>query len=273
MSDDLTAGAIQARVCTQWLGSNCIYRDRVDSTNARLLEWARGDAPHGTLLAADTQSHGRGRLSRTWHSPAGLNLYFSVLLRPRWDLGATPTLSLAAGVALAESCRKMLPSAPELKWPNDLLWSGRKLAGILVETAVDSSGVLYAVVGIGINVNQRQFPAELQESAGSLRLAAGRCFDRLEVLAAVLEQLETWIDCLGEEGGSRVVAAWKQHAPWLGRQITVRHGDQVLSGTAVGLEPHGALRLRDADGREHSMLSGDASLTDAPLDESKRIVT
>lgn len=273
MSDDLTAGAIRARVSTRWLGSNCIYRDCVDSTNSRLLQLARGDAPHGTLLVADTQTRGRGRLNRSWHSPAGLNLYFSVLLRPGWNVRVMPLLSLAAGVALAETFREMLPSAPELKWPNDLLWSGRKLAGILVETAADSSGVLYAVVGIGINVNQQRFPAELHDSAGSLRLAAGRCLDRLDVLAAVVEQLEIWIDSLGETAGNDVLAAWTKYAPWMGRPITVRHGNRQLSGTAVGLEPQGALRLRDAEGREHSLLWGDALLTDSPADESKEIAS
>jgi len=257
MSGDLTPDAVLSRLTTRWLGRDLHVAEQVDSTNSRVAQRAREGAAHGMVVVAEQQVAGRGRLQREWHSPAGANLYFSVLLRPAWSPQTAPPLSLAAGVALAESVRAYLPRPPELKWPNDLLFEGRKLAGILVEAVMTRQVIDFVVLGIGLNVNQLQFPPPLDKTAGSLRWAAGRPLDRAELLSAVLARLEVWIDELQSRGGAAAIEAWQQHAAWLGTPIRVSTGGRELRGIALGVDANGALRLRDASGEEHAVVSGD----------------
>lgn len=260
MSADLLPDVVLPRLATKWLGRPYVYEREVDSTNTRVAQLARDGGVHGTVMVADAQTCGRGRLRRQWHSPAGLNLYFSVLLRPGWKARNAPPLSLAAGVALAEAVEPWTQGPPELKWPNDLLAEGRKLAGILVEAVLDRETVQHVVLGVGLNVNQRQFPTLLAESAASLSLTSGRQLHRGEVLVAVLARLELWLDRLQQQGPQPVLDGWRRYAPWMGQLLKVQNGANELVGTALGLEPHGALRVRDDRGREHSVLSGDAFL-------------
>jgi len=252
-SDSLAA----PRLSTRWLGRCYEFAARIDSTNARAEKWATAGAPHGAVVAADEQTRGRGRLARTWQSPAGVNLYFSVVVRTTWHVFESPPLSLAAGVALAEACQDLLPARPVLKWPNDLLYEGRKLAGILVETVLRQGEVEFAILGIGLNVNQTGFPGELQQTATSLRLAAGRPLDRARVLDRVLVQLETWLDRLAGGEAAQIPEAWSAYAPWLGEEITAASRGGELSGIALGLDQAGALLVRDAAGKEHRVLAGD----------------
>lgn len=260
MADDLTPEAVAARLTTRWLGRPVQCEREVDSTNTRLHELARQGAAAGLVIAADTQTSGRGRQQRQWHSPPGRNLYFSVLLRPAWKTSETPPLSLAAGVALAEAVRPLLPARPTLKWPNDLLFEGRKLAGILVEAQADRQAVRHVVVGIGLNVNQQAFPGDLAERAGSLRSVSGQPWDRADVLARVLQSLELWLDTL-RSSPSVVLEVWQSYAPWVGGPVAVSNGASSVRGVALGLSAEGALRVRDAEGREHLLLSGDVEQT------------
>jgi BirA family biotin operon repressor/biotin-[acetyl-CoA-carboxylase] ligase len=260
MSPDLLPDEVYARLTTAWIARPYFYEHEVDSTNARLHALAKKGESHGTVYAADTQTQGRGRLSRSWHSPAGLNLYFSVLLRPAWHAPTIPPLSLAAGVALAEAIEPYCNVAPKLKWPNDVLCEGRKVAGILVEAALDGEIVHHVVLGVGLNVNQQEFPGLLAGRAGSLRALTGTQHHRADVLAAVLARLEYWIDVFHENGRAAVIEGWQRRACWMGEKVRVKNGKCELVGTAIGLDPDGALRIEDEDGREHAVLAGDASL-------------
>ncbi len=261
MPDDLTREAIRPQLTTRWLGRSYLYETELGSTNSRLEELAKQDAEqdaeHGTVLVSDRQTEGRGRGQRSWHSPPGLNLYFSVLLRPDWPVGAARPVSLAAGVALAEALQPLLPGAPALKWPNDLLYEDRKLAGILVEASLHRESIRHMIVGIGINVNERQFPDALADLAGSLSLAAGKTFDRGEVLAMVLVRLEHWFDSLDRDGAAPTIARWQAYATWIGQPVCVRNGETGVRGTALGLDARGSLIVRDEQGRQQTVLSGD----------------
>ena len=254
--DDLSPDRVLSRLTTSWLGKTYLYEREVPSTNDWADRLAREGGAHGTVVAADAQSRGKGRLGRRWHSPRGVNLYFSVLLRPAWEVARVQPISLAVGVALAEALESFLPAAPELKWPNDLLWQGKKLAGILVESTLagkqvqQEQQVQHVIVGLGLNVNQEEFPEELAGRAISMKMMTGRTLDRGEVLAGLLGRLEHWIDRMDRHGLPPVVDTWQRYAPWIGREITVQHGNKPLSGTALGLTPLGALRLRDAAGCE-----------------------
>ena len=257
MPNDLTLEAIRPQLTTRWLGRSYLYEAELGSTNSRLEAMAGQDAEHGTVLVADRQTVGRGREQRSWHSPPGLNLYLSVLLRPDWSVGAARPVSLAAGIALAEAIQPLLPGAPVLKWPNDLLYEGRKLAGILVEASLHRESIRHMIVGIGINVNQQQFPEPLTDLASSLSLAAGRMFDRGEVLALVLARLEHWFDSLDRDGAAPTIARWQDYATWIGQPVSVRNGDAEVHGMALGLDARGALIVRDEQGRQQTILSGD----------------
>jgi BirA family biotin operon repressor/biotin-[acetyl-CoA-carboxylase] ligase len=169
-------------------------------------------------------------------------------------------VSLAAGVALAETVELLLPEAPEVKWPNDILWQGQKLAGILVESFVNRARVVHVVLGIGLNVNQLTFPAEIADRAISLRLAAGKSWNRAEVLVTLLARLELWLNHLADDRADQLISSWKRFAPWIGQRISVRSGKQNLVGTALGLEPNGALRLQDQQGRVHLVVTGEVQI-------------
>lgn len=256
---------IEARRTTRWLGQDYRYLEVVGSTNEELGRWALDGAAAGTVLVADRQEAGRGRLGRAWESPPGQNLYLSVLLRPSWAPSELPPITLAVAVAVARALEPFLGAAPLVKWPNDLLTSERrKLCGILAEMSAELDSVRHIVLGVGINVNQTRFGRALGNTASSLRRETGRAVSRAEVLLAVLAELEEWLDVLlggGEDGRDRILQEWLTLAePWLGGQVTVHDMQGVLEGRAVGIDTSGAL-LVEADGVQHRILAGDLRLS------------
>ena len=209
------------------------------------------------MIAADAQTGGRGRLGRTWHSPPGDNLYVSLLLRPRRSAAEIPPLTLLAGAAVARAIAP-LGVSPRLKWPNDVqlvdaAGTRRKLAGVLTEMASAGARVEHVVVGIGINVNATAFPEELADRATSLRLATGAPVDRAGVLARLLDAFEPLFEAFEQEGPAPAVAAFTEYAA-LPQPCRV---DDRLQGGALGVDPDGALRLRDDAGQIHRVISGE----------------
>ena len=229
---------------TRWLGRQSLILSDCASTNDLTALQARGGAGEGLVIVADTQSGGRGRMGRAWHSPAGENLYFSILLRPTRPAAEIPPLTLLAGAALAQALTTF-GVAPRLKWPNDVQLTvakaapPRKVAGILTEMATEGTHVAHVVVGIGLNVNTRQFPSDLVDKATSLvlaRAAAGgddRALDRLAVLAAVLSAFEDAYEKFRADGPSAAVALWNPHAA-LGARCRVRADGREVDGVIAG---------------------------------------
>ncbi len=241
------------------------------STNADAIAAARGDAqhdgaPHGSVYFADEQTAGRGRGDHSWISNAGQGLYVSVLLRPQIPAAHLPLLPLAAGLAAAESIRAVSGLSVDLRWPNDLLIGPRKTGGILVEAIPQSKGLPHAVVvvvGIGINVHQREFPAGLATPATSLDLELGAPSDRSSslgwqsgsrlsrqvLLIALLKSLEREASALqNRAAASEVLARVEQASTWIrGRKVEV-HGPQACKGVTAGLDEHGFLRVETGDG-------------------------
>jgi BirA family biotin operon repressor/biotin-[acetyl-CoA-carboxylase] ligase len=249
-----TSERLDARRATRWLGQAYEWHEACASTNDLAAARARSDAPEGLVIATDVQTAGRGRLGRAWHSPPGESLYLSILLRPARPAPEIPPVTLLAGAAVARALAG-LGFAPRLKWPNDVqldVGGRRKVAGILTEMATEGTRVGHVVVGIGLNVNTAAFPAELAEIATSLRLAGGRALDRTEVLAALLEAFEPLYDDYRAEGPAIVSAAWEPFAR-LGERARVG----ALEGVTLGLDPDGALRVRDDAGKVHRVLSGE----------------
>ncbi|HEX3694761.1 MAG TPA: biotin--[acetyl-CoA-carboxylase] ligase [Polyangia bacterium] len=264
-----TSAALTAALRTRWVGRQNVVLADCASTNDLAALQARGGAGEGLVIVADRQSGGRGRMGRAWHSPAGENLYFSILLRPTRPAVEIPPLTLLAGAALALALTTF-DMAPRLKWPNDVQLtvtdaaSPRKVAGILTEMATEGAHVAHVVVGIGLNVNTREFPSDLADKATSLvlaRAAAGgddRPLDRLTVLAAVLAAFEDAYEKFRADGPRAAVALWNPHAA-LGARCRVRVEGREVDGVSLGIDADGALRVRDDDGRVHHVVSGEVT--------------
>ncbi|MCL6620685.1 MAG: biotin--[acetyl-CoA-carboxylase] ligase [Syntrophobacterales bacterium] len=232
---------------------------RISSTNDYAKELGRRGAPEGTLVVAEAQEAGRGRLGRTWASPAGVGLYVSLLLRPPLPPVELPRLTLTVAVAAARALERSAGVRPGIKWPNDLLLGGRKLAGILTELETEAERIRYLVVGLGLNVNTPVFPPELADTATSLYLATGRPHSRIRLLRAWLEDFEALYELFLARRFPEILAEWQARTVTLGRPVRVRQGEEDLCGVAVGVDPEGALLLQTAGGQVVRVTSGEVA--------------
>lgn len=256
-----SAAAVTPLLTTRVLGRHFIYEQELLSTNRSALELAAADCPAGLIIVAESQSGGRGRMSRSWFSPPGRNLYFSFVLRP--DIAATmiPQLALLAALSLRRALLEQCPTWPlQCKWPNDVLAAGRKISGILCETGCRDSHSRHVVVGIGLNVNvsRDEFPPEIRERASSLCQLAGRALPRAEILAAVLNHFERDYERWLEDGGlAGFLDEWRGASLLDGHLIKVEQSGQIHQGVARGITPEGFLRLEQEGGRIMTIHAGD----------------
>ncbi len=257
------ATELEPLLTTRLLGRERLCLAETGSTNSVAKERAGQGASHGFLVTADHQTQGRGRMQRPWHSPAGRNLYISLVLRPAVAPPRVPQLAIVVALALAEALAECVPDIPvRIKWPNDLWIGSRKVCGILCEMEAEMTAVHHVVVGVGLNVNLREeeCPAELCEVATSLRMAGGKDVSRVAVLAAFLNRLEPMLDRWAEaEDLAPFLDAYNGLALLHNREIRVEQARGVLAGRAVGISPQGELLLETPDGilRVHS---GDAHI-------------
>lgn len=234
-------------------GAATIVRRRVvTSTQTLAFELAAAGAADGTAVVADAQTEGRGRRSRRWNAPAGSALLTSVIVRPRLAWPEVPLLSYAAALAVATTLERVAGLPARLKWPNDVLVGGRKIAGVLLEGRVGESTLPVVIVGIGINLAQRQFPAELAGRATSVALATGRAPDRDQTLRTLLTELAGWRARLETEGAGPIREAWLARADTIGQRVEI----DGVAGVAVDLDPDGALVL-EAAGVRHRVVAGE----------------
>ncbi len=259
--DRLRALELRPLLNTHDLGQVLHCHDELGSTNDEAKTLADGGAEHGEVVVAERQTDGRGRRGRSWISPARRNVAFSVVLRPE---GLPPTrapeATLVAAVAICEALRHSGVDAG-IKWPNDLLVGGRKIAGILAELSAESDLVHWLVIGVGVNVNTRaeDFPPELRGEATSLLLEREQPSPRALFLAACLASLETWYDRWVEEGFAPIRQAWRERSVTLGRDVVVRIDGAEVTGRAEDLADDGALLVRTAEGLR-ALHSGDVAL-------------
>lgn len=248
---------------TKFMGRVLHYQEVTASTNRDAAAAAEAGGIDGTVFSAGEQSDGRGRMSRTWFSPPGANLYFSMLLRPAVATSLAMSLPLVAGIAMAEAIKRLAPELdPRVKWPNDILINGRKVCGILCEmqTQIDC-GVRYIIAGAGVNVNlaRELFPAELQLTATSLKAESGRVHSRAELLAGVLDAFERHYGVWQREGFNRLAEIMERYDALAGREVSVQQGEQVISGQARGVQEDGALKIQTQQGIT-AIYSGEATL-------------
>jgi BirA family transcriptional regulator, biotin operon repressor / biotin---[acetyl-CoA-carboxylase] ligase len=236
------------------------YHETLGSTNDLAKELGSKGAPEGTVVVAETQTRGRGRLGRDWNSPPGAGLYVSLLLRPALPPEELPQITLTAAVAVAKAVVAVTGLTPGIKWPNDLLWDGKKLGGILTEMETESDCIRHLVVGVGVNVNNRDFPPELEATATSLTLAGGVAVSRLRLLRAYLEEFDALYGRFLNREFDAILSQWKEYAVTLGRVVTVRQGLKEISGLAVAVAPDGALLIETRPGEVVRVTSGEIAL-------------
>jgi len=250
----LDAAAVQPLLETRWLGRAWHWRGRTASTNDLARSLAERDAAAGTVVVADTQSRGRGRRGHAWRSPRG-GLWLSVVLRPTTPAAELGPLGLAVAVAVAETVEALGTRQVELKWPNDVLVAGGKVAGILTEAAAEGGRVRHVVVGIGVNLNVTRFPPALCDRAASIHRELGVAVDRAAFAADLCRRLELWVDRFEREGAAPVLAAWRARGR-LG-PVTVVSATTTIEGVAIGLDADGALLVRRVDGVLEPVRSGE----------------
>lgn len=254
---------VAAALETATFGRELEYLETVDSTNRVAVERAATGAPEGTTVVADAQQSGRGRRGRGWVSPAGANLYFSVVLRPSIAPARIGQLPLVAAAAVHRALSAFAPAVPLLiKWPNDILAKrGGKLAGILCEAGVETDVVRHAVVGIGINVNGRTFPPALAGIATSLARESGAEYSRPRLLAAVLNVFEReyrrWLAGADLE---EFLPYLEEHSALRGRTVTVEGPGGPRTGRVAGVSAEGEMLLCDASGATSAFCSGDVRI-------------
>ena len=237
--------------------------DSIDSTNARAKEMAANGAPHGTVLIAGHQTAGRGRLGRSFHSPAGQGVYLSVVLRPQCKPDALMHLTCATAVAMCDAVSSAVALRPGIKWTNDLVLGKRKIAGILTELSVDSaSGIVdWVIIGVGINCCQSisDFPPEIQSFAGSLSMATCAAVDQSRVAAAMITELHKmslWL----LSPPSQWMQRYRDNCITIGQDISLLRGDDVRHGHAIDVDNNGALLVRFPDGHVEPINSGEVSI-------------
>lgn len=243
------------------IGKEIHYEKEVTSTNSVAKRLAAKGAPEGTVVVSEAQSSGRGRLSRGWFSPAGKGIWFSVILRPNFLPQDAPKCTLMAATAITKAIERAANIRCGIKWPNDILYDGKKLVGILTEMNAQMDGIEYIVIGMGINVNlsPEDFPDDIQDKTTSLRIIRGEPVERLLLLAEILEQLEICYQEVLEMGFGGILEEWKTHSVTLGQCVSVIGIDRTFSGIAVDIDADGAL-LVEAEGRINRVLAGDVSI-------------
>jgi len=247
---DLAPEAILRRLRTARFGRSLTVLAETESTMDDAREAASHGAVDGHLVLADAQRSGRGSHGRPWLSPKGTDLYFSIVTRPKLEPAHLPPLTLAVGLGVAEAAERLTGARAEVKWPNDVLLGGAKCAGVLVESRASGESLDTVILGVGLNVNRRDFPEGLEVQATSLALArGGSSIDRVEALAVVLERIESWVDRFVAEGAASVVAALTSRLAFIGREASCGG----VTGVVDGIDPDGALRLLTPDGPRRSL--------------------
>jgi BirA family biotin operon repressor/biotin-[acetyl-CoA-carboxylase] ligase len=259
VQDLLLPELIHAGLNTRSFGKTIHHFLETGSTNDAARDLAEQGAPEGTIVLAEKQTQGRGRLGRSWLSEQGEGIYASVLLRPVLKPRDAAVLTLVAAVASSEAIDQACGLRSDIKWPNDLLLSGRKCCGILSEMQAERDEIRYVVVGIGINVNHSAFPEEFGQRATSLRIEGGRCYSRVAVLCAFLQKFELLYDIWQQGNRAAVLQRWVDRSSFaFGKRVTVDLGNRKkVEGQTAGLTELGNLRVQLADGRVEEVMSGD----------------
>ena len=255
----MTEHDIKQHLRTKTFGRHIYCFDSIDSTNTYAKKLVSQDIEEGTLVIAEEQTAGRGRFDRTWHSSSGKNLTFSVIIRPNIIPQRIGILSLYAGLAVTEAVQELSNIPPACKWPNDVLVNGKKLCGILSEAVFSGTQISAVIIGIGLNVNQTEFPNALESTATSMTLECSKIFDRFHVLANVLEKLEHLYTFIQTNQLEEILQRWQSHTIMFGKEVTIKQHGQRVNGIAQAIDLNGALII-STNGTENKVVAGDVTI-------------
>ncbi|HTS69951.1 MAG TPA: biotin--[acetyl-CoA-carboxylase] ligase [Terriglobia bacterium] len=256
--DILAPSLLRAELGDNPIGCNIVHFFRTDSTNAVALRLAAEGAEHGTVVVAEEQTAGRGRLGRSWYSEKSSGIYASVVLRPPLSPAAAPVLTLMAGLAAQKAVSATTGLAVDIRWPNDLLVNGKKVCGILTEMSAELDRLHAVVLGIGMNVNHNHMPPALEDIATSLRMEVHRGISRVQLLLALLRELERHYQLLLDKGNKAITERWEAASTFAhGKRVRVVSGAGAAQATTTGLDPSGALKIIYDDGRQEALVAGE----------------
>lgn len=244
---------------TAFVGKKIFFYPELDSTNAKAARLARDGADEGTVVIAGFQSAGKGRIGRKWESPAGVNLYTSIILRPGIAPFDAQKLTIVMAVAVAEAIEKYCKKRPVVKWPNDILIASKKVAGILMEMDAEADHVNFIVAGIGVNINMNlsEMPPDIRRIATSLSEAFGQEISRIEFTRTLYSCVEKWYKKFSENGFPFVLTAWRSFFASEGKRVIVKGFNRTVEGICAGVDATGALLLRVDSGKVERIISGD----------------
>ncbi|WP_338749634.1 biotin--[acetyl-CoA-carboxylase] ligase [Bacillus sp. FJAT-52991] len=258
--DKVTENELLIGLQTEWLGKEIVFKETTDSTQKEAHRLAQEPFKEGTVVIAEEQTAGRGRMAREWHSPKYTGIWMSVMLKPALPPYKAPQFTLITAVAVVEAIREVTGLEPEIKWPNDILLNGKKITGILTELQADADQIHSIIIGIGLNVNQKEFPEELAEIATSLAIEKGEPVSRSQLVQEILKNIETYYHVYMKDGFTDIKKRWEKYAVSIGKQIIARTVTATIKGKALGITEEGVLKLLDDEGTIHDIYSADIEI-------------
>jgi BirA family biotin operon repressor/biotin-[acetyl-CoA-carboxylase] ligase len=259
--DILTQEEIGYYLKTKQIGKQVLYHPQIGSTNEEAKRQGAQGVKHGTVIIADEQVAGKGRLGRNWSSPPGTGIWMSILLRPELQPVDAPKITLVAGLAVCKAVEKVTGLCARIKWPNDIVIQGKKVCGILTEMSAEMEQVNYIVLGIGMNVNTEGFPEEIGHIATSLRLEGNKKYCRKELVSEIFHQFEAYYEAfLSHENLSPILEKYKKFCVTLGREVQVIRRQDTFRGMAEDIDMDGNLVVQKENGERVSVFSGEVSV-------------
>lgn len=239
--------------------------EEIDSTNIYAKKLASTGKPEGTVVVAEEQTLGKGRLGRKWESPRGKGIWLSFILRPPILPAQAPKITFVVAVGMVRALKKALNIEAKIKWPNDILINKKKVCGILTEISAEIERINYIVVGIGVNAQQNieDFPPEFRDKATSLKIASSQKVSRVKILQCILEEMEYTYNFYLNKGFAGIINLWREYSITLGEEIKVITHEEEIFGTAIDVADDCCLLVKDESGRIHKIIAGDVSLRKA----------
>ena len=258
--DLLTKEAVLSCMTEEIPGELCCF-ESIDSTNEEAKRRGEAGAPDGSVYVADNQTSGKGRRGRTWLSPSGEDIFFTILLRPDLPLGSVSMLTLVAASAVAEAIDKVTGQSSQIKWPNDIVMNRKKVCGILTEMNMEIDSIAYVVVGIGINVNRMEFREDIADMATSLKKESGHNIERAALLSEILSTFfRDYKLFLEKQDLSPFLESYNQKLVNVGREVKIiKKGEEIIR-TAIGINDRGELVVQDTSGKKENIFSGEVSV-------------
>ncbi|MYL28544.1 biotin--[acetyl-CoA-carboxylase] ligase [Halobacillus halophilus] len=257
--DKISENTLQWGLETRWMGHQLYHYNQVDSTQEIVHQMAKQGKPHGTVVVADEQIGGKGRMARTWDSPKGKGIWMSFLLKPDLPPVEAPQLTLLAATVIAKMIDERSDLSPQIKWPNDVLIHHKKVSGILTEMQAEQDTIQYIVLGIGMNVNQEEedIPSDIRYKASSFKIESGREWNIQKTIQHFLTLFEASYDQFIREGFQSVKEDWETYGYRIGENVTISTMKETWEATLLGIEPDGALRARRTTGEEQKLYSAE----------------